>query len=155
MRRHGISLPRPKSLKHVLSFSWHIIVGRISWYTYSNSDFVVSGRMLGQQALGSYTVAWNLATVPVEKITGILNSVTPALYSAVQKDKAALRRYMTTLLEGIVLITLPLSVGVALVSREFALVFLGSKWSAAVGPLMFLGFYASIRSLIPIIWAVL
>jgi O-antigen/teichoic acid export membrane protein len=154
-RRHRIALPRPSTLSHVLRFSWHVIAGRISWYTYSNSDFVVSGRILGQQALGSYTVAWNLATVPVEKITGVLNSVTPALYSAVQKDKAALRRYMLTLLEGIGLITLPLSVGVGLVSREFVLVFLGRKWEAAIAPLMFLAFYACIRSLSPIIWAVL
>lgn len=154
-RRHPIALPRPSKLRHVLSFSWHIIAGRVSWYTYSNADFVVSGRILGQQALGSYTVAWNLATVPVEKITGVLNSVTPALYSAIQKDKAALRRYMLTLLEGIGLVTLPLSVGIGLVSREFVLVFLGTKWAAAVLPLMFLGFYASIRSLVPIIWGVL
>jgi O-antigen/teichoic acid export membrane protein len=154
-RRHRIAMPRPRTLSHVLRFSWHILGSRFSWYTYSNSDFVVSGRILGQQALGSYSVAWNLATVPVEKITGILNSVTPALYSAVQNDKPALRRYMLTLLEGIGLITLPLSVGVGLVSREFVLVFLGSKWASAILPLMFLGFYASIRSLIPIIWAVL
>ena len=154
-RRHRIAMPRPRTLRHVLTFSGHVITGRVSWYTYSNSDFVVSGRLLGQQALGAYTVAWNLATVPVEKITGILNSVTPALYSAVQHDKAALRRYMLTLVEGVGLITLPLSVGLGLVSREFVLVFLGKKWEAAIVPLMFLAFYASVRSLIPIIWAIL
>lgn len=154
-RRHRIAMPRPRTLRHVLTFSGHVITGRVSWYTYSNSDFVVSGRILGEQALGAYTVAWNLATVPVEKITGILNSVTPALYSAVQKDKAALRRYMLTLVEGVGLITLPLAVGMGLVSREFVLVFLGEKWEAAIVPLMFLAFYASVRSLIPIVWAIL
>ncbi len=152
-RRHRIALPRPSTLGHVLRFSWHVIAGRVAWYTYSNADFVVSGRILGQVALGSYNLAWNLATVPVEKITGVLNSVTPALYSAVQKDKAALRRYMLTLLEGIGLITLPLSIGIGLVSREFVLVFLGAKWAPAIVPLMLLGFYASVRSLIPIIWS--
>lgn len=154
-RRHRISLPRPGKLSHVLRFSWHVIAGRVSWYTYSNADFVVSGKLLGQEALGSYTVAWNLATVPVEKITGVLNSVTPALYSAVQKDTAALRRYMLVLLESVGLLTLPLSIGIGLVSREFVLTFLGSKWSPAILPLMFLGFYASVRSLIPIIWSIM
>ena len=129
--------------------------GRASWYTYSNADFVVSGKILGQDALGVYTLAWNLATVPVEKITGVLNSVTPALYSAVQEDKAALRRYMLTLSEGVGLITLPLSVGVALVSREFVLAVLGSKWAPAILPLALLGLYASVRSIIPIIWSAL
>ena len=155
IRRHRIALPRPGRLGHILRFSWHVIAGRVSWYTYSNADFVVSGKLLGQEALGSYTVAWNLATVPVEKITGVLNSVTPALYSAVQNDKAALRRYMLALSEGIGLITLPLSVGIGLVSREFVLTFLGVKWAPAIVPLMFLGFYASVRSLIPIIWSIM
>ena len=154
-RQHRIALPRPQRLTHVLRFSWHVIAGRVSWYTYSNADFIVSGKLLGQEALGSYTVAWNLATVPVEKITGVLNSVTPALYSAVQKDKAALRRYMLGLSEAIGLITLPLSVGVGLVSREFVLTFLGSKWSPVILPLMFLGFYAGVRSVTPIIWSIM
>src|SRR5206468_10382927 len=35
-RRHRIALPRPSTLSHVLRFSWHVITGRISWYTYSN-----------------------------------------------------------------------------------------------------------------------
>jgi O-antigen/teichoic acid export membrane protein len=62
---------------------------------------------------------------------------------------------MLTLIEAVGLVTLPLSVGMGLVSKEFVLVFLGAKWAPAVLPLMFLAFYASVRSLIPIIWAVL
>jgi PST family polysaccharide transporter len=154
-RRHRIAWPRPNTLRHVLLFSWHVLGSRISWYAYSNADFIVSGRILGQWALGSYTVAWNLATVPVEKVTGVLNSVTPALFSAVQNDRAALRRYMLSLVQGVALITLPLSIGLGLVTREFVLVALGTKWDSAIAPLRFLAFYASIRSLTPIIWAIL
>ena len=150
-RRHRISLPRPRTLHHVLRFSWHVLVSRISWYAYSNSDFVVAGRVLGQQALGSYTVAWNLANVPVEKIAGVLNGVTPALLSAVQKEKAALRRYFLTLTEGIALITLPLSIGLGLVAPEFVLVVLGTKWQPAIAPLRFLAFYVTVRSLMPLV----
>lgn len=154
-RRHRMAMPRPRRLSHVLRFSWHVIGSRVSWYTYSNADFIVSGKLLGQTALGSYSLAWNLATVPVEKITGILNSVTPPLYAAVKTDKAALRRYMLALAEAVGLITLPLSVGLALVSQEFVLSFLGQKWQPAIAPLAFLALYASIRSLTPIIWSIL
>lgn len=154
-RRHRIAIPRASRLSHVLRFSWHVIGARVSWYTYSNADFIVSGKLLGQTALGSYSLAWNLATVPVEKITGVLNSVTPPLYAAVKTDKAALRRYMLALAEAVGLITLPLSVGLALVSQEFVLAFLGQKWAPAAAPLMFLALYASIRSLTPIVWSVL
>ncbi len=154
-RRHRIALPRPSELKHVLHFSWHVLVSRVSWYTYSNSDFVVSGRVLGAQALGAYTVAWSTANVPVDKITGILNSVTPALFSAVQKHKAELRRYLLNLTEGLALITLPLSIGLGLVAPEFVSVVLGPKWQASVMPLRFLAFYVSVRTITPLIPVVL
>jgi len=154
-QRHRISMPRLGTLSHSLRFSWHVLVSRLSWYAYSNSDFVVSGRVLGQLALGSYTVAWNLANVPVEKITGVLNSVTPALFSAVQKERAALRRYLLNLTEAIALITLPLSVGLGLVAPDFVAVILGQKWLPAVAPLRFLAFYVTVRSLTPLIPVVL
>jgi O-antigen/teichoic acid export membrane protein len=154
-RRHLILLPRFRTLSHSLRFSWHVLMSRLSWYAYSNSDFVISGRVLGQLALGSYTVAWNLANIPVEKITGVLNSVTPALFSAVQKDKAALRRYLLNLTEAIALISLPLSVGLGLVAPDFVGVVLGQKWLPAVAPLRFLAFYVTVRSLTPLIPVVL
>jgi len=154
-RRHRIAIPRPRTLSHVLRFSWHILVSRLSWYAYSNSDFVISGRVLGQLALGSYTVAWNLANVPVEKITGVLNSVTPALFSAVQKEKESLRRYLLNLTEAIAFVTLPLSVGLGLVAPDFVQVVLGPKWLSAIAPLRFLAFYVTVRSLTPLIPVVL
>ncbi|MDP9160453.1 MAG: lipopolysaccharide biosynthesis protein, partial [Acidobacteriota bacterium] len=154
-RPHRMAWPRPSVLGPILHFSRHIIVNRIAWYAYSNSDFVVAGRILGQQALGAYTVAWNVANVPVEKITSVLNSVTPSLFSAVQKDKAALRRYVLNLTEGLAFVTLPASIGLGLVAREFVLVILGEKWQPAITPLRFLAFYVTIRSITPLIPAVL
>src|SRR2546425_13021893 len=77
-----------------MTFSRHIIVGRLAWYVYSNADFLVAGRILGKVALGLYEVGWNLANVPIEKITSLVGQVTPAVFSAVQRDHAALRRYL-------------------------------------------------------------
>jgi PST family polysaccharide transporter len=154
-RRHQIAWPRPRTLRLVLRFSGHILVSRLSWYAYSNSDFIISGRVLGQQALGAYTVAWNMSNVPVEKVTGVLNNVATALFSAVQKDKASLRRYLLTLTEGIALITFPASVGLGMVAPEFVTVVLGQKWQAAVAPLRFLAFYVTLRSITPLIPIVL
>jgi len=116
---------------------------------------VVCGRVLGQQVLGAYSIAWNLANIPVEKTTGVLNSVTPALFSAVQKDSASIRRYLLNLTEVIALVTLPLSVGLGLVSRDFVLVVLGPRWEPAIAPLQLLALYVSVRSITPLIPIVL
>ena len=69
-----------------------MFTGRIAWYSYSNADFLVAGKLFGQAGLGAYTIAWNLASLPVEKITSLVTQVTPAFLSAVQHDRAALRR---------------------------------------------------------------
>ncbi len=54
--------PQFTSIYESIVFSWHILISRLAWYLYSNADFIVAGRVLGQAALGSYTVAWNLRT---------------------------------------------------------------------------------------------
>jgi PST family polysaccharide transporter len=154
-RTHRLSWPRLSEIRHATRFSWHILVSRISWYAYSNSDFVVCGRVLGQQVLGAYSIAWNLANIPVEKTTGVLNSVTPALFAAVQKDHASIRRYLLNLTEAIALVTLPLSVGLGLVARDFVLVVLGPRWEPAIAPLQLLALYVSVRSITPLIPIVL
>lgn len=154
-RRHPFSWPRFHALKAVIGFSSHILVSRISWYTYANADFAVAGRVLGQGPLGVYTVAWTLATSPMEKVTGLVTGVAPGFFSAVQSDVATLRRYFLNLTEALALITLPLAVGAALVAEEFVLLALGSRWHAVSQPLRLLALYASLRSVTTVLPPVL
>jgi len=150
-RRCPFAWPRPSSLRHAVRFTGHIVISRLAWYCYSSADFVVSGRVLGEKALGVYSLAWNLANIPVDKIAGILNNVAPALFSAVQNERALLRRYLLNLTEGISLIAFPASLGLGLVAPEFVLAVLGQKWGPAVVPLRLLAFFASFRCLAPMI----
>ena len=154
-RRHAFSWPRFQALRDVIGFSSHILVSRISWYTYANADFAVAGRVLGQGPLGVYTVAWTVATSPMEKVTGLVTGVAPGFFSAVQSDTATLRRYFLNLTEALALITLPLAVGAALVAEEFVLLALGPKWQAASEPLRLLALYASFRSVTTVLPPVL
>jgi len=154
-RRHGLGWPRPSSIRHALSFSTDVAVGRLSWYLYSNSDFMIAGRRLGQDALGAYSLAWNLASVPVEKVSSIVNSVTPAFLSAVQTDKAELRRYLLSLTQGISLLAFPAAIGLALVADSFVTAVLGPRWLPAVIPLRLLAAYTTVRSIGPILTPVL
>jgi PST family polysaccharide transporter len=138
--------PRLKAVAHAVNFSSQILMSRLSWILYSDADFLVAGRVLGTTALGAYTFAWNLATLPVEKVTALVGQVTPAFFSANQSDSNALRRYLLSLTEAVSLVTFPATIGLGLVAPEFIGLFLGSRWSDAVGPLEILAFYGSIRS---------
>jgi O-antigen/teichoic acid export membrane protein len=144
------AIPRASSLAGAMRFSGHIISGRLAWFVYSNADFLTVGRMLGQSALGAYSIAWTIANIPIEKITAMVMRVTPAIFSAVQQEREELRRYFLLVTEGIALVTFPVTFGLAIVARDFVLVALGERWSVAIGPLQLLALYAAFRSLTPV-----
>ena len=147
--RHSFRWPRIESLHQAMRFSWHVLVGNVAWYEYSNSDFLVAGRVLGQAVLGTYTLAWNLATLPIEKITTLIGSVTPGVFSATQ-DQNSLRRYLLRPTEAVSLLLFPVLVGVALVAPEAVRVVLGAKWEAAIVPLQLLCVYGCVRAVMPL-----
>jgi O-antigen/teichoic acid export membrane protein len=154
-KRHGFAWPRFSSIRQALRFTWHILASRLCWYGYSNADFLIAGRVLGASPLGEYTLAWNLATAPIEKVSGVLARVTPSLFSAVQHEHAVLRRYLRVLTEGLSIVLFPATLGLALVAKEFVPVALGAKWAGAVVPLELLALYAAFRSIVTLLPQVL
>jgi PST family polysaccharide transporter len=154
-RPYRFARPRFSSIKSALTFSRHIMVSSLSWYGYSNADFLVAGRVLGQAALGAYTLAWTLATIPLEKVTTIVAKVSYAYFSAAQNDSAALRRYLRILTEGLSIITFPATIGLGLVAGDFVHLVLGARWQGAVVPLEILAFYASFRCIVTLLPSIL
>jgi len=155
LRHPPFAWPRRTSLKPAITLSSNVLISRLCWYASSNADFLMAGRILGKAALGFYNVGWTLANVPVDKVTALVGQVTPAVFSTVQTDPVALRRYLLRITEGIALITFPLGLGLALVAQDFVLVVLGSKWSATIAPLRLLAAYAAFRSITPLLPTVL
>ena len=146
-RPHRLALPRDlDSLRPALRLGWHLLISSTAWYAYSNADFTVIGRVLGTSALGAYTLAWTIASVPVDRVSSLVGRVTPAFFSAVQADPPSLRRYLSLLTEGLALITLPLCLGLFLTAHDFVDGFLGDRWSGVTVPLQLLALYAALRS---------
>ncbi|HXX74389.1 MAG TPA: lipopolysaccharide biosynthesis protein [Nitrospiraceae bacterium] len=151
LRRHRFVKPVFQSIREAITFSWHLILMRLTWYLYSNADRLIAGKLLGQAALGAYTFASTLASVPVEKVAGLINRVTPAVFSAIQTEHADLRRYLLTLTEGLALFTFPTTIGLALVADEFVPLVLGERWESVVAPLRVLALYAAYNSIMTVL----
>jgi teichuronic acid exporter len=154
-RPYRFAFPRPSSIRKELLFGSHVLVSGLALSSYEKLDNVTAGRVLGSTALGFYGMAWNLANVPLEKVTTLVTTVLPSYLAAVQADPAALRRYIRTLTEGISLATFPLTVGLGLVARELVPLALGRKWEPAVPALMVLSIYAAFRSVAALVSKVL
>lgn len=150
-RPSGFAWPRSASIGGALRFSNHVLVSRVAWYVQSNADFLVAGRVLGQTALGVYTLAWTIASTPVDKITALVTRVTFPVFATIQQDAAVLRRYLLTLTEGLAIVSFAAGAGLALVADDLVHVVLGSKWGTAVAPLRLLAVLSAYRATIPLL----
>jgi PST family polysaccharide transporter len=150
-RPHALAWPRRRDIAAEVAFGGHLVSARVAWYLYTNADFFIVGRVLGKTALGIYSIGWDFATMPVEKVAGLIGGVSGPVFSAVQSDYVAARRYVSRLLSGIALLTFPAGIGLALVARDFVLLALGEKWEAAIVPLQILSLYGAFRSIMPIV----
>ena len=150
-RPYEFALPRIALMRSELRFARQALLSQVATYVYGNADFLVAGRMLGGQALGNYTVGWTIASAPVDKIASLFTGVAPAYFSTVQADRLQLRRYLLGLTEALSLVTVPASIGIALVPDYIVLALLGPKWSGVVGPLRLLGIFIAGRSIATIL----
>lgn len=149
-RPHPIAFPRsPGTIKDELFFGLHLTGSRIGWYIYSNADFAIVGRRFGDAKLGDYTIAWALASMPVERIAAIVGRVTPSVFAAVQDSPKELRRYLCGVSEGISLLAFPMAIGLSLIASDLVPVVLGARWSGAILPLQALAVAAAVRALGP------
>jgi PST family polysaccharide transporter len=147
-RPHRLGWPRDlRIMFEPMTLGWQVTVSRVAWYLYSNADFTIVGRVLGRRALGEYSLGWQLASIPVDKVSAVLGRVTLPVFARVQDDLVELRRYVKGLSQGIGLITFPLSIGMALVANHFVLLLVGPRWGDAILPLRLLALYAGFRSL--------
>ena len=145
-KRQRFAWPRLSVIRNVLVYSWHIVVGRLSWSFYNNGDFIIAGRVLGEAPLGNYSLAWTLASTPLEKLTTLINQVTPSIFAAVQKDYTALRRYLRNITGVLSLAVFPAVLGIALVAHDLVSVVLGQKWMGIVLPLELLALHSIFKS---------
>lgn len=150
-KRHEFSIPHFSELKREIKYAMQVLLSQITWYAYDNADFGIAGRVLGAVPLGNYTVAWNIASAPLGRVTNLITGVTPAFFSAVQSDSAALRRYLLTLTEMMSLATVPASVGIGLTAEYIVPVVFGPKWYGVIGPLRWLGIFFAVRSITTIL----
>lgn len=147
----GFARPRFSELQEAIRLSSHLVVARVAWYAYSNSDYVVVGRQLGAGPLGAYTLGFTIASAPVDKITAVLVRITRPAFATVQDRPNEVKRVFLSASAALAFVTIPASVGLAVLSPDLIPVVFGEKWREAIVPLMLLALCTPIRSLAPLL----
>jgi PST family polysaccharide transporter len=125
---------------------WRVLASRITWYGYNTLDTIIVGNVLGKSALGAYGFAGDISRQPMEEITSIVSRVVPGVFTNVQNNMPAMRRYFLILTELLTYLVFPVGVGIALTADRVVALALGEQWGAVVEPLRILCIYAAFLS---------
>jgi len=119
----------------IVQFGLHFSGSRLCWFLYRNADYAILGRLLGPIALGYYSLAFMLISLPVEKITASSNQIAFPVFCRMSHDRERVRSWFLRLSVLLGFLGTPALVGLALVAEDAILVVLGAKWAPAILPL--------------------
>lgn len=143
---------RPKfsisEASEMLHFSkWLVCNNAINFLRTRSPDFVI-GRMSGSAALGVFTVAYEIATLPTSELVAPINRVVFPGYSQLSKNMALLGESYLNVLAVIAFIALPAGFGISAVATPLVDVVLGEKWSEAAPIVSALAIFGALNALL-------
>jgi len=130
-----------------VKFGGWISLNRVLWYIYSQADVFIAGKILGKTALGYYSVAMHIASLPMQKVGGILHVVGLPAYSKLQDDIELAGTYVLKASRTISFVAFPMFLGISCVAPELVTLALGDRWLLAILPMQLLSIVVPLRTL--------
>lgn len=147
-----------RNMKEQISFGGFVSVDRGLFFAFAESDKFIGGRIMGKELLGYYSVAVHLASLPIQKLAGLLNAVAFPAFSHIQADKKKVAQYLLKAARIMSILAFPVFLGISSVAPELIAVLLGEKWMPAALPLQILAVVMPLRMLgnlfPPLLWGV-
>lgn len=144
-----------KGMRQIMSFGGYVTIGSIFWYFYNQADIFIVGKLLGKNILGFYSIGLELASIPMNKISGILNQIAFPAYSIIKREPEKVKTYFLKSIRIISFIAFPVLWGISSISEEIVVLFLGEKWQLAALPLQLISLLIPLRMVSNITYPVL
>lgn len=133
--------PRFAMLSHraglLFRFGIHNSMATFLWYIYTNIDYAFVNRF-DKDMLGYYALAFQLISLPAEKLTANVAKVAYPAFCRLQNEPARLRDWFVRVLLLLGFLAFPALAGMALVAEDGLTLLLGEKWRPAVLPFQLL-----------------
>jgi O-antigen/teichoic acid export membrane protein len=100
-------------------------------WTVENLDNLAIGKFFGAQALGLYSISYNLTRTPANHIVASLQAALFPASARMQDDVENLRRGYLAVVSAISLVAIPVFLSMAAVSYTLVLALFGDKWQGA------------------------
>lgn len=124
--------------RSIYLFAANILISRIIKYFNGQWPVAISGQLLGTIATGYLQMAMTLAALPMSKIGDIFQSILFPVFSRIQSDRARASIVFLKIHKVLMVVTMPMFVGIAIVADELIVLMLGEKWAPIIMPVQIL-----------------
>ena len=118
--------------KSLIRFSAFVLGERFLNYFNRNLDNILIGRFLGVEALGYYSLAYQIVMIPVSRISQIVGRIAFPIFSQVQHENDKIRSGYVHMLEYVSIVSIPLLGISVLVAPEFVRLVYGARWEPVI-----------------------
>ena len=138
-------------VRPLLSYSIFRTLDALAFVVFTSADVLIIGLWLNPADLGRYTVARNFASMPLNKIAPIINSVAFPAFAMVQGQPAEARYYALKAMRLMATVSVPVFFGISAIAPEIVDIVFGEKWRGAEPLLAVLALATIFRAILLVI----
>ncbi len=133
--------------KRLIRFGLNVFFTNFVMYTGNNITSFITGKFLGPAPLGLYSLANNVTSQTVGRLSFIVGRVMFPALARIQDDNIRFQNAYLKVLDMIAMISFPILIGVSVIAKPFVGVLLGEKWSGTVFPLQALAMVSILNTI--------
>jgi len=118
--------------RSLVSYGSNIVSLRVLRVISANIDYLFVGRFLGTTALGVYTLAFRMPDFLILQFAAVISEVLFPAYAKMRDDPKKVSRGFLTTVRYVSMSSVPLGLGLAMVSKPFVLTIFTEKWVDAI-----------------------
>lgn len=115
--------------RSMIAFGGNLTASGVVNYFTRNFDNILIGRVLGSTAIGVYSKAFALLTLPINQINVPFGDIVVPALSRLQGDSRQFRDFYLRSLRGLCTLVVPIVVMSFFLAEDVVLLLLGPKWS--------------------------
>ena len=134
-----------RGMRSLLRFGGNFTAVQVFWMFLSQVDVLICAKLLGNEVLGFYSVAMQLASLPSQRISGLVNQVAFPTFSRMQDELVKVGENVLSGVRLLSFFSFPVLWGMSSVAPEIVVVILGEKWALTTVPLQALTLIMPLR----------
>lgn len=122
-----------KGLRDLFTFGLDMLGSKVVNFLAQNAISIISGKWLGTEVLGVFTIAYNLAILPAQKIKNIVAGVLTPVLAKLQSNPTELAINVKRVFLNVFGLFIPFMGLLAGMRKSLIMLMYGDEWSGAIG----------------------